>query len=679
MDAMPATTTATAALTSRTDATEKFGDENFFPLSEYAPIGGFQWKGKDVLISDQCGKGYAKRYYQTRSLVQYALLFIVGLATFYKADDTRVRTAGLSLLFPGAGFVAVCTFPSIFALLLTLASVPLVLFMWFGCGGLAFPISLWLGSSLAATFLVRDTVFESAGVVVTAWCLLGLAYITWKTQVANRNARTKRDERNAFLMNAVQENQVNAQAPPAPGSREADERTLRFVQWILEMGLAPKDDFSYHDVIDQFQTSAIRYQLYQGVYELAGFQNNYCPNFHGYLSQAERGLVEKSMTRPVMNFWKWESLLGKFTLDWDPIKEDNIMVSGYILLAVALYQITTRDDRYSTKGSMEFVVTENCRYKYDLPSIADAVFRNMDQNPYSMYPCEPNWIYTLCNLVGMGGLVASDKVLGNDYGDRLKDRFKAALTTEFSNVDGTILPIRSEITGFTIPGLAGAISDAMPSVYCGPYLPHLAHRHWALMKKENLHWTEDGRLELINLVGADNLDPGNYKSGRGYVTLAIAGVASEFGDYEIRDELLRQIDEEDYPVYETRTGALKNKGLSTISQASALRSRLGAHGDWIRLLKEGPPDHCFRAPILDHVPFPDVLVAKAYSHDGESVELVLYNGRGSGRFTLGFKNMEQGKMYRLGTETAVADSMGEASFSVIINGRTAVWLEPVSQ
>lgn len=123
------------------------------------------------------------------------------------------------------------------------------------------------------------------------------------------------------------------------------------------------------------------------------------------------------------------------------------MVSGYVLLAAALYQITTRDDRYTKKGSMEFVVTENARYKYDLGSIADAVFRNMDQNRWSLYPCEPNWIYTLCNLVGISGLVASDKVLGNNYGDRLKERFGSALASEFSNADGTILPIRSELTG----------------------------------------------------------------------------------------------------------------------------------------------------------------------------------------------------------------------------------------
>lgn len=326
---------------------------------------------------------------------------------------------------------------------------------------------------------------------------------------------------------------------------------------------------------------------------------------------------------------------------------------------------------------MEFVVTENARYKYDLRSIADAVFRNMDQNRWNLYPCEPNWIYTLCNLVGISGIVAADKVLGTNYGPQLKERFNAALASEFSNVDGTILPIRSELTGFTIPGLAGAISDVAPAVLSGPYLPHIAHRHWALMKRENLQWTKDGKLELVNLVGADNIDPGNYKAGRGFVRNAMAGAAGEFGDYKIRDELMRQMDEEHFPVYATKTGALKNKGLSTLGQCSGLRARIGARGDWLKLLTEGPPDHCFRAPILDKVAFPDVLVAKAYSRDGKSVELVLYNGKQPGTFRLGFKNMQAGQSYQLDKEITKADQNGEASFSLKIDGRTAVVLKPV--
>lgn len=304
---MSTTTTATRTLLASAKPISQDGS------FEKSPLGGFNIEGQaelhigrnmlmfiDVLISRQCGKGTTKRYHQRRTMVQYACLAIAGLATFYKTENPRLRAAGLGLLFPGAGFVAVCTIPSILAFVLTLAAVPITLFAWFGCGGLAFPIALWTGTTAAASLLAKDTVLESAGTIVTAACMIGISYVVKQTQTANVEAEKTRDKRNAFLIDAVEHNHATAAPAPAPGSREADKRSLRFLQWVLEMGLSPQDDFSYHDIIDQFQTSAIRYQLYQGQYELASFQNSYCPNFHGYLSKAQRGLIEKSMTKRVM-------------------------------------------------------------------------------------------------------------------------------------------------------------------------------------------------------------------------------------------------------------------------------------------------------------------------------------------------------------------------------------------
>ena len=47
-------------------------------------------------------------------------------------------------------------------------------------------------------------------------------------------------------------------------------------------------------------------------------------------------------------------------------------------------------------------------------------------------------------------MVLAEKLLGLDYATKLKSRFEAALEEEFTNQDGTILPIRSELTGFTV-------------------------------------------------------------------------------------------------------------------------------------------------------------------------------------------------------------------------------------
>jgi hypothetical protein len=369
-------------------------------------------------------------------------------------------------------------------------------------------------------------------------------------------------------------------------------------------------------------------------------------------------------------------MLGKFKFkDWDPIKKDNIMVSGYVLQAIGIYQSNTHDNRYCKKDSLEFEITDNIKYKYDLPTIAEAVFRNMDENPYTLYPCEPNWIYTLCNLVGISGMVATDRLLGTNHGDKLRKRFESALEKEFSFPDGSIVPICSELTGFTIPGLAGALSDGINAILCAAYLPHIAHRNWAFTKKENITYDTNGRLSCINLTGADKLDPGNYRPGEGSIRAIFAAAAAEFGDEKLRVDLLKQLDEEYHPVFTTASGAMKNKGLSTIGQGTTLRARLGRFQDWCKMIQKGPPEHVFRGPLLDSVPFPEVLVAKAYSKDGESVDLVLYNGKAAGTFTLGFERLKPKSTYRLGKFTATADKEGRASFQADINGRTVLKLE----
>jgi hypothetical protein len=253
----------------------------------------------DVLVPSAAGTGEVVWYYQKRTLAQYACLASTGLYAFYKSDNPRIRAAGLGLLFPGAGLVAASTVTSLVGFLFSTALIPLVMFAWFGCGGITFPIVLWTGTDLLGALFAKDSVLEAAGPLWTAICVSGVIYLTWKTREANQTGREKREIRNAYLVDAVQQNQLNA-VEAEPGSREVDEVTLRFLQWTLELGLSAKDDYSYHDVIDQFQTSAIRYQLYEAVSDLGLYQSVFAPNFHGYLSQAQRNIIEKSLQKKVV-------------------------------------------------------------------------------------------------------------------------------------------------------------------------------------------------------------------------------------------------------------------------------------------------------------------------------------------------------------------------------------------
>lgn len=372
------------------------------------------------------------------------------------------------------------------------------------------------------------------------------------------------------------------------------------------------------------------------------------------------------------------------------------MVTGYILQAIGIYENNTADTHFSAKDCLEFVVTDSARFKTDFQGLNDAVYDNMTADEFCLYPCEPNWIYTPCNLVGIGGIVAADRALKTNHGDKLKANFLRALEAEFTEPDGSILPIRSQLTGFTIPGLCGVLTDCVNSLLCAAYLPAIAHRNWAISRQESVRYDDKGRLTIVGLQGADKLDPGNYKAGEGCLRGVFAAAAAEYGDVKVRDECLQQLDEEYFPVYATPTGSLKNKGLSTAAQGTAMRARLIQYQDWVgcfssfafaarlmrwqtNMMNVGPVETAFTGPLLSGAKFEEVLVAKACSHTGSDLDLVLYNNAEAGVFELSVSRLKPGMKYSYGgKETVTADQKGEATIRVRVDGRTEVLLELVA-
>jgi len=53
---------------------------------------------------------------------------------------------------------------------------------------------------------------------------------------------------------------------------------------------------------------------------------------------------------------------------------------------------------------------------------------------------------------------------------------------------------------------------------------------------------------------------------------------------------------------------------------------MGKGGDWANTIGVGIEEHIKAGPLLEHVPYPEVLVAKAYSHTG-TVSSVVGSGR----------------------------------------------------
>lgn len=107
-------------------------------------------------------------------------------------------------------------------------------------------------------------------------------------------------------------------------------------------------------------------------------------------------------------------------------------------------------------------------------------------------------------------------------------------------------------------------------------------------------------------------------------------------------------------------------------------ARLMRYQDLANATLHGPNPIALCGSLLANAKFPDVVVAKAYSHDGRGLDLVLYNAKAAGSFKLDFGRLTPGIRYSLGNgQEIVADRTGKASVDVGVNGRTALMIVPL--
>jgi hypothetical protein len=129
----------------------------------------------------------------------------------------KSRAAAVTMLFPEAGYIAAANWRAAALLILTYVLFPVCLFAWFGAGGLAFPLGLWILSAGGAYAVAEAELFDRADVVSVF--LLG-AFILYFNRIsanARKQGIVKRDGRDAFIPAAL--DAIDA-ASVSPGPRE---------------------------------------------------------------------------------------------------------------------------------------------------------------------------------------------------------------------------------------------------------------------------------------------------------------------------------------------------------------------------------------------------------------------------------------------------------------------------
>jgi hypothetical protein len=608
-----------------------------------------------------------------RTALIYGAVCALGLAPTLLGLAPAWRAAGLGLWFPGAGFFASGGL-SVLLVVPTLALFGLAVFAWFGAAMLPAPIAIWLGAAALAGALAGPNTWAGAAWLVPALTLAGAFALHRRGERERAERRALRTARAAYLPRALARVSEWSGAPPT-SQRELTPAQLASARYLLDRALQPVGQLHGFDRIDQFQTSALRYQINHVGYALAELQCHVAPSFHGYLAEAQRNLIEQYLQKPIWSYWLYETSWGHLNFtNWDPAARDNIMLTGWFGLHVGLYTSSTGDRRYAQPGALTFRRNARVAYSHDAHTLAASVAANFARAAYTLYPCEPNWVYPICNHYGMASLVLHDRLFGASDAKTHLPKWLASLDTEFTDEAGSVIGLRSELTGLRFPFPGGDMGFAY---FASLWSTERALRQWAVARTElsGLIAKDAGGKPRLAIPGA-GFDFGNYRRGMAGAYASVLASAREFGDEELAEAAERALDQEG--ARSEDRGVAHYGAMSNLMNIQAVVGKLRRTGDFRRAVLEGPPDAALRGPLLARAGYPEVLVARACSN-GENLELVLYPGAAPGVQRLGFERLRPGASYQVrGASSArlIADSDGKSELDVVLHGRTALEVAP---
>jgi hypothetical protein len=623
------------------------------------------------------GIGPVSRRRQRRTGRAFLALQVVALVPTILRRSSRAKAVGLGLSLPGGGFLFTRRWGSA---IVSLVAFVLSAVAWVGAGMTTGPIAVWVGSALLAGRGARQrSTVRSAETAVPLAAAAIAAGLSLRKVVAARKGADEARRRNEYLATLPVE-------PPQAPPWVADELTvdeLKVARVLIDMGVQPVDEFEGFVWIEQFQPSAVRYQICYLSYALAHLQYCRTPAFQGYLQEAQRNLIKKLLIKRVWRYWALENAWGNLSLDRDPVPRDNIMLTGFMALSLGLYGITTGRDDFDKPGSLTFTWNDRTEYRYDFEAIATAVRDNFMDSEFGMFPCEPNWIYSVCNTLGALGLATYDRTHGTMLAGDIMDGFRRGMNEEFSAPDGRAQVIRSKFLGWSVP-MSSITVEAMVSMFIRPVYPGIAARWWEIVRREFVRVDADGNL-YIPPNRFDTVDTGNYQQSELPALAYLLMAAREMGDEEMFQAARSAIDERYAPVERQVADDVEGAGhespfigpalvYDASPQVLAMGIAMGLFGrtdGFYDMIVKGRPQQWIDGPQIASVPYPHVLVARAVT-DGRRLDAVFQPGTDTGTFEISLAQLKPGVRYTVvgaTTDSVTARPDGKAELAVNLRGR----------
>ena len=124
-------------------------------------------------------------------------------------------------------------------------------------------------------------------------------------------------------------------------------------------------------------------------------------------------MIHKMLHKSVWSYWylssqsgtKLDPSLTELRKPWaDPVKEENIMYSGHLLLMTSLYGMLFDDEEFEKEDSIEFRFEPVFWgtggpevYRYDNRSLQRVIRAQLERNDFIGVCCEPNMVFVVCN------------------------------------------------------------------------------------------------------------------------------------------------------------------------------------------------------------------------------------------------------------------------------------------
>jgi len=586
----------------------------------------------------------------------YIALWVLGLMLF-----SLNPTLGLALIMPGGGFASSAfPFPMMAGTALLFG---LALFLWFATGNVLGPFIVWgatltisigMGSKEAPRIL-SYLIFSAGPALLAGLWIAKYGLWQWrkvKLQTLNRELSETR------VPVKITNNVFSGKAPELSDTQMAQ---LRF---FLDRALQPISEFKGFEHLDDFQTAAVRYQINFISYALSMAQYKYLPALGAYLTQAQFNLKAKQEQPEIWRYWAKESAWGNLDLSRDPVAKDNIMYSGFVATQMMM---ALKASPHCPEGFMVSLAGKDrgFEFSYTQPALIEQLVEQYETAKFGLLPCEPNWIYPLCNFITATAIRGYDTEHNTQYWADIKKRFRDMMDQEFLGIDGHFVPFRSSYTGLAAPQIGGLVMQTFPCFFLNALYPDMAHRQWHIMRKG---------LKGRSLKQACwPIDVGNYKFSRAAAYGASALAAAEMGDVGLKDKLLALMDEDCTPVL--------NNGRHYYSKASIwANANAFSEGDFQRLMNN--PSQ--KTGLFINKADPDeVLFSSAYLSEG-CLFFTAHPQKSGGYKSLQIAGLNPKATYQLVHDSRrtniTANQMGEADINIPLfsSGRFQLKLIPKS-